>query len=43
MLSLALPGRIFACTLPPDMRKRFDSLTIQWDIRMDTAPKSTQK
>lgn len=26
MLSLALPGRIFVCTLPTDMRKGFDSL-----------------
>jgi transposase len=26
MLSLALPGRIFLCTLPTDMRKSFDSL-----------------
>jgi transposase len=26
MLSLALPGRIFVCTLPTDMRKSFDSL-----------------
>jgi transposase len=26
MLSLSLPGRIFLCTLPTDMRKSFDSL-----------------
>jgi transposase len=26
MLSLALPGRIFVCTLPTDMRKSFDTL-----------------
>jgi len=26
MLSLALPGRVFLCTLPTDMRKSFDSL-----------------
>jgi transposase len=26
MLSLALPGRIFLCTLPTDMRKSFDTL-----------------
>ena len=26
MLSLALPSRIFDCTLPTDMRKSFDSL-----------------
>ena len=27
MLSLTLPGRVFLCTLPTDMRKSFDSLT----------------
>jgi len=26
MLTLALPGRIFLCTLPTDMRKSFDGL-----------------
>jgi transposase len=26
MLSLCLPGRVFLCTLPTDMRKSFDSL-----------------
>lgn len=26
MLSLALPGRVFLCTLPTDMRKSFDTL-----------------
>ena len=26
MLSLALPGRVFLCTAPTDMRKSFDSL-----------------
>jgi transposase len=26
MLSLSLPGRVFVCTLPTDMRKSFDSL-----------------
>ena len=26
MLSLALPSRIFVCTLPTDMRKSFDTL-----------------
>jgi transposase len=26
MLSLALPGRVFVCTLPTDMRKSFDTL-----------------
>src|ERR1043165_6482941 len=27
MLSLTLPGRVFLCTLPTDMRKSFDSLS----------------
>jgi transposase len=27
MLSITLPGRVFLCTLPTDMRKSFDSLT----------------
>ena len=27
MLNLTLPGRIFLCTLPTDMRKSFDALT----------------
>jgi len=26
MLSLSLPGRVFVCTLPTDMRKSFDAL-----------------
>ncbi len=26
MLSLSLPGRVFLCTLPTDMRKGFDTL-----------------
>ena len=26
MLSLSLPGRVFLCTLPTDMRKSFDAL-----------------
>jgi transposase len=26
VLSLSLPGRVFVCTLPTDMRKSFDSL-----------------
>jgi transposase len=26
MLNLTLPGRVFLCTLPTDMRKSFDSL-----------------
>jgi len=31
MLSLSLPGRVFLCTLPTDMRKGFDSLA--WLVR----------
>jgi transposase len=27
MLNLSLPGRVFLCTLPTDMRKSFDSLS----------------
>ena len=26
MMNLSLPGRVFLCTLPTDMRKSFDSL-----------------
>jgi transposase len=37
MLSLALPGRVFLCTLPTDMRKGFDSLAalVQTDLGQD--------
>jgi len=37
MLSLSLPGRVFLCTLPTDMRKSFDSLAglIQQHLEQD--------
>jgi transposase len=37
MLNLSLPGRIFLCTLPTDMRKSFDSLSglVQQHLRQD--------
>ncbi|SRR5581483_161933 len=37
MLSLALPGRVFLCTLPTDMRKGFDSLAglVQAELGQD--------
>lgn len=37
MLSLALPGRVFLCTLPTDMRKSFDTLAclVQQELRQD--------
>jgi transposase len=37
MLSLALPGRVFLCTLPTDMRKGFDSLAglVQTELNQD--------
>jgi transposase len=37
MLNLALPGRVFLCTLPTDMRKSFDSLAglVQRDLGQD--------
>jgi transposase len=37
MLSLSLPGRIFVCTLPTDMRKSFDSLAalVQTHLNQD--------
>jgi transposase len=37
MLSLALPGRVFLCTLPTDMRKSFDSLAglVQRELGQD--------
>ena len=35
MLSLALPGRIFVCTLPTDMRKSFDSLAALVQTHLD--------
>lgn len=37
MLNLSLPGRVFLCTLPTDMRKSFDSLTglVQQHLQQD--------
>ena len=35
MLSLALPGRIFVCMLPTDMRKSFDSLAALVQTHLD--------
>jgi transposase len=37
MLSLALPGRVFLCTLPTDMRKSFDTLAclVQQELGQD--------
>jgi len=35
MLSLALPGRVFVCTLPTDMRKGFDSLAALVQTHLD--------
>jgi transposase len=35
VLSLALPGRIFVCTLPTDMRKSFDSLAALVQTHLD--------
>jgi transposase len=37
MLNLSLPGRVFLCTLPTDMRKSFDSLAglVQQELGQD--------
>jgi transposase len=37
MLNLALPGRVFLCTLPTDMRKGFDTLAclVQQELGQD--------
>jgi transposase len=37
MLSLSLPGRVFLCTLPTDMRKGFDTLAclVQQELGQD--------
>lgn len=40
MLSLALPGRIFVCTLPTDMRKSFDTLARLVQEHLDGDPLS---
>jgi transposase len=34
MLSLSLPGRVFLCTLPTDIRKSFDSLAALVQIHL---------
>ncbi|HEV3081561.1 MAG TPA: IS66 family insertion sequence element accessory protein TnpB [Gemmataceae bacterium] len=40
MLSLSLPGRVFLCTLPTDMRKSFDSLAGLVQQHLDRDPLS---
>jgi transposase len=37
MINLSLPGRVFLCTLPTDMRKSFDSLSglVQQHLNQD--------
>jgi transposase len=40
MLSLSLPGRVFLCTLPTDMRKSFDSLAGLVQQHLDQDPLS---
>jgi len=40
MLGLALPGRIFVCTLPTDMRKGFDTLACLVQEHLDRDPLS---
>jgi transposase len=35
VLSLSLPGRVFVCTLPTDMRKRFDALAVLVQTHLD--------
>ena len=40
MLNLALPGRVFLCTLPTDMRKSFDSLAGLVERELDQDPLS---
>jgi transposase len=35
MLSLSLPGRVFVCTMPTDMRKGFDSLAALVQTHVD--------
>ena len=38
MLSLSLPGRVFLCLLPTDMRKSFDSLAGLIEQHLDQDP-----
>lgn len=40
MLSLALPGRIFLCTLPADMRRSFDGLAAMVRQHLECDPLS---
>jgi len=40
MLSLSLPGRVFLCTLPTDMRKSFDTLAYLVQQHLDQNPLS---
>jgi transposase len=40
MLSLALPSRIFVCTLPTDMRKGFDTLAALVQMHLEQDPLS---
>jgi transposase len=40
MLSLSLPGRVFLCTLPTDMRKSFDTLAGLVETALDQDPLS---
>lgn len=40
MLSLALPGRIFVCTHPADMRRSFDGLAAMVQTHLDQDPLS---
>jgi transposase len=40
MLSLALPSRIFVCTLPTDMRKGFDTLAALVQTYLEQNPLS---
>ena len=38
MLSLSLPGRVFLCLLPTDMRKSFDTLACLVQEQLDQDP-----
>ena len=40
MLSLSLPGRVFLCTLPTDMRKSFDTLAALVQTQLGQDPLS---
>lgn len=43
MLSLTLPGRVFVCTLPTDMRKSFDTLAALVQSQLSQGPLPTRK